>query len=241
MQTSVWPILLLLIYIYIHLYIYTFLFLLYTYIFIYFLYHTSLLTGLLDYILCPYRAVVGKFLWVGQHWYVSVKESKGQRHLWVRPCFSGSVLVSFIWTVLEMGSRWPYSYCFVGSYFQALFKIARSILVQFLSSFFSIRLISVHLVYPHGRIDMTAALKKLRFILSDRFGFHMIDNLSMAVYAFSSRILMSFSVDEMLLRRYVNLSTSFREPIFRVMSPFWLKHMYYFFSDFIWRPMPPAG
>ena len=48
----------------------------------------------------------------------------------------------------------------------------------------------------------------------------MTDNLSIAVHAFASRVLMSFSVDEMLLPRYVNLSASFREPPFNVeMSP----------------------
>ena len=53
-------------------------------------------------------------------------------------------------------------------------------------------------MHPHSRIDKTTASKKLRFILSDKSDFHMIDNLSIAVYAFASRILMSFSIDEML-------------------------------------------
>ena len=49
----------------------------------------------------------------------------------------------------------------------------------------------------------------------------MIDNLSIAVHAFASRILMSLLVDEMMLLWYVNLSTSFREPPFSVeMFPF---------------------
>ena len=39
----------------------------------------------------------------------------------------------------------------------------------------------------------------------------MIDSLSIAVYAFVSRVSMSFSVDETLLPRYVNLSTSFKK------------------------------
>ena len=43
-------------------------------------------------------------------------------------------------------------------------------------------------------IDTTAAWKKLRFILSVRFDFHMIESLSIAVHAFVSRVLMSFSV-----------------------------------------------
>ena len=39
----------------------------------------------------------------------------------------------------------------------------------------------------------------------------MIESLSIAVHAFVSRLSMSFSVDETLLPRQVNLSTSFRE------------------------------
>ena len=39
----------------------------------------------------------------------------------------------------------------------------------------------------------------------------MIDGLSIAVHAFVSRVLKSFSVDETLLPRLVKLSTSFRE------------------------------
>ena len=45
-------------------------------------------------------------------------------------------------------------------------------------------------------MDTTAAWKKMRFILSDRADFHMIERLSLAVHAFASRVLMSFLVDE---------------------------------------------
>ena len=48
----------------------------------------------------------------------------------------------------------------------------------------------------------------------------------MAAHAFASDILMLFSVDEMLLPRYVNLSINFRESPFSVeMSSFLLKHV----------------
>ena len=51
----------------------------------------------------------------------------------------------------------------------------------------------------------------------------MIESLSIAVYAFVSRVSMAFSVDETLLPRYVNLSTSFREvPSCVEMSLVWL-------------------
>ena len=44
----------------------------------------------------------------------------------------------------------------------------------------------------------------------------MANSLLIAVHAFTSRVLMSFSVNETLLPRQVNLSTSFREPPFSV-------------------------
>ena len=58
---------------------------------------------------------------------------------------------------------------------------------------------------------MTTAWKKLHFILSVRSDFHMTDSLLIAVHAFASRVSMSFSVDETLLLKWVNLLTSFRE------------------------------
>ena len=80
----------------------------------------------------------------------------------------------------------------------------------------AIKPVSIHVVYPYSSIDTTAAWKKLQFILSDRFGFHITDNLSIAVHLFASHVLMSFSVDETLVPRYGNLATRFREPSFRV-------------------------
>ena len=56
-------------------------------------------------------------------------------------------------------------------------------------------------MHPYSSIDTTAAWKKLRFILSIRSDLHMTDNLSIAVHAFASRMLMSISVDETLLSR----------------------------------------
>ena len=57
-------------------------------------------------------------------------------------------LVRLTLIVFVMGGRWPYSCYFVGCCLQDLFKIARSILVYLLSSLFSIRLVSVHVVHP---------------------------------------------------------------------------------------------
>ena len=153
-----------------------------------------------------------------------------------------SCLIHLIWMVLEMESQWPYSCCFVGCCSQDLFNIAHSILVQLPSNFFSICIVSVHVVHQYSSIETTTAWKKLHFILLDSFDFYMIKKLLITIYAFASCILISFSVEEMLLLRYVNLSIDFRESAFRVeMSPFWLKDMFYILSAFTWRPMPPAA
>ena len=166
-------------------------------------YHSSPLAGLQGYILCPHIAAVCKFelvvlLLLGHMW-----RSIGVHHLWARPCFSSSLacLVRLTCTVFVMGGKWPCSWCLVGCCRQDLFNIAHNILVWLPSSFFSSRLVSVQVVHPYSSIDTTAAWKKLRFVLSVRSDFHMIESLSIAVHAFVSRMSMSFSVDETLLPR----------------------------------------
>ena len=77
-------------------------------------------------------------------------------------------------------------------------------------------LVSVRVVHLYSSIDTNAAWKKLRFILSVRSDFHITDSSSIVVNAFANRVLMSFLVDETLLPRYVNLSTSFGRPPFSV-------------------------
>ena len=130
-------------------------------------------------------------------------------------------LIHLIWMVLKIGSRWPYKYCFVGCCFQDLFNITHSILVQFQSSLFSIHFISVHVVHPYSRLGTAALWKKSCFILFDRLDFLMIDNLSTRLHAFPRSILISHSIDEMLLPRYMKFSSHFREPPLRVKtSPF---------------------
>ena len=74
-------------------------------------------------------------------------------------------LIHLIWMIFKMGGRCPYSCYFVKCCFQDLFNIALSILVQFPSSFFSIRFVSVHVVHPYSSMDMTTPWKKSRFIL----------------------------------------------------------------------------
>ena len=145
------------------------------------LYYPSLLASFLDCVLCP--STVQVIMCEGVH-----RTSLMSSSLLLQQC--PVCLVHLIWMVLVMGGRWPYSCCFVGCCIQDLFKIARSSLVRFPSCFFSIRLVSVCVVHPYDRIDSTAVWKKFRFISSDSFG--LIDNLSIAVHAFASRILVSF-------------------------------------------------
>ena len=101
------------------------------------LYRPSLPAGLLDYILCSYRAVV-KFLLVVQYLHVRVKGSIGERH-W---CVRSSPAVSRMSSLSDLDGfrgRWTYSSCFVRFCFQDSFNITRSILVLF-----SVRLASIN-------------------------------------------------------------------------------------------------
>ena len=111
-------------------------------------------------------------------------------------------LVLLTWIVFVMGGRWPYSCCFGKCCLHDLFNIANSIFVQLPSSFFTIRLVSVHAVHPYSSINTTAANKNC-------FSFHRsgltsrcpIYSLSIAVHAFARHVLMSVLVDETLLPR----------------------------------------
>ena len=93
-------------------------------------------------------------------------------------------------------------------------------------------------------VELTQPLleKKLHFISLDKSNFHITDNLLIAAHTFASRILMPFSVDKMLLPRYVNFFTDFREPTFSMeMSPFLSKHIYSVLSAFTRRLLPHAA
>ena len=136
-----------------------------------------------------------------------------------------------------MGGRWLYSCCFVGCCLQDLFNIAHSTLVQLLSSYCSIHLVSIHVVHPYSSINATVAGKKLRFILLVKSDFYITNSLLIAVHAF-----VKLHIDVTLLPRYVNLSTSFKELLFSVeMSPLWLMHMYFIQSALTWRPRLAAA
>ena len=171
---------------------------------------------------------------IAQHLLVDVKGSIGVHRLWDRPYFSSSVshvlFVKFGWF-----SRWV-----VGGRTAAvlwdLFSIARSILLQLPSSFFSICFLAS--MWCIRTVVLTRLLlgNKLPFILSVRSDFHMTDNLSIAIHAFASHVLMSFSVDETLFPK-VNLATSYREPLFSVE----MSNINSVLSVFTWRSMPPAS
>ena len=100
-------------------------------------------------------------------------------------------LVRLTRMVWEMVGRWPYSCFFVECCFHDLFKTARSILVQFPSSLFSMRFVSVQVVQPYSSADTNTAWKNCRFNLTVRSDFHMTDNLFIADYAFPIRALTS--------------------------------------------------
>ena len=78
--------------------------------------------------------------------------------------------------------------CFMGCCFKGLFKTARSIFVEFSSSFFFLK---VQVVQPYSSIGTATALKNSRFI-----SFHMVGNLFITFHTFLMRIQTSLSVDE---------------------------------------------
>ena len=134
-----------------------------------------------------------------------------------------------------MGGMWPYNYCFMGCFFQALFSIACSILEQFPYSFFRTRIVSIDVVYSYNSIDMTTISENPILILSDRSDLYRFNSLSIAIQAYSRCVLTSLSEDEIILLRYVNLFTNFRGPPFRVvMTPLRSKHKH----SVLWSMLP---
>ena len=127
-----------------------------------------------------------------------------------------------------MGGRWPYSFWFVGCCFQGLFDIARSFLEQFPPSFFNIRLVSVHVVYPYSRIDTVG---KNAFYSITCLTFIWSINQLIAVYTFISCILRRCFRGR-LTCPLVSESHKFNMEL----PPFWSKHMYSVLTAFRWKP-----
>ena len=96
-----------------------------------------------------------RFLLGGQHRLVHEKGSIMSSFLLPQPC--PAYFVRLIWMVLEIGGKWRYSCCFVKCCFQDLLNIARSILVQLLSSFFSMYALSASVWCIH-KVVLTQSL-----------------------------------------------------------------------------------
>ena len=141
-----------------------------------------------------------------------------------------------------MRGKRPYSYRFVVWCFQNLFKTVCDILVWFPSSFFSMCFVCVHAVHLYSTIVTVTTWKKSQFSLS-KSDFHMIDNPSIAFYSDVRRILISLSVGEILLPRYLSLSTYFRSlPLQKEMAPSsYLKHIYSVLLVFTYRLILPVA
>ena len=125
-----------------------------------------------------------------------------------------------------MGSKWLYCW-----YSRLFSKQCITFLCSFHLVFFSTHFVSIHVALT--------LLEKIPFIGSIRF--HMINNLSIAVHTFSRHTFTTFSVDKILLLKYLNLSTNFRGlPVRWVKAPSYLKHINAILFVIVWRLMLPA-
>ena len=123
--------------------------------------------------------------------------------------------------VCEMRGKWPYS-CVCSRQCAIFFYSSCETFSQY-----------ILLVHTWNSIDTITAWKKSHFILPDGSEFHMIDNLSTVFHAFIKYILISLSVDEMLLLMFVNWSANFRHLALRVeMSPSCLKYILFYLHSF---------
>ena len=135
-----------------------------------------------------------------------------------------SCLVHLTSMICEMESKWPYNCCFVGCYFQDLFKSAHSILVELLSGFFSRILIRVQVVQPYRSTDTAIAWKNFHFTLSEiRF--------PKSVNKSPGFTYVLLSVDEILLPRYMSLSNFRNMPFNEEMATSWLKRTLFYQSS----------
>ena len=140
-------------------------------------YHPLLLAGLQGYNPYQHRAAICTIELVILPLLGHVKGSTGVITYELVPtspavsCMSGSSDLVFV-----MGGKWPYSCCFVCAASSTCSVLLATFLCSCYQAFFSIHLVSVHVVHPYSSIDTTAAWKKLRFILSVRSHFHMTDS-----------------------------------------------------------------
>ena len=109
--------------------------------------------------------------YVGVHWSTSLMSSS----LLLQQC-----LVRLTWIVFVMGGRW--AGCRIGALWGVAAWTYSILLAKFLSNCRLASspavLLASKSVHPYSSIDTTAAWKKLRFILSVRFDFHIIDTIA---------------------------------------------------------------
>ena len=105
--------------------------------------------------------------------------------------------------------------CFVGCCFRNSFNAKHGIFVSFPSGLFSMRFVSVHVVYPYNSMDKATGLKKT-------FLFYQIDKISIwsitfsiVVHAFTRHVLRLLSVDDIFLPRYVKIDWLTYKNIYR--------------------------
>ena len=141
-------------------------------------YRLALLVDLPGFILYRYKVFVSR-----PNLLIHLKESIGVHFLLVHPYFSRNIPnVLFVWH--EWFSKWV-----VGDRTAAfLWDIASSfcsicsVLVELMSSFFSIRFVSFHVVHPYWSIDATTDWKKFCFNLSDLLAQNKIGVISTFIF-----------------------------------------------------------
>ena len=117
---------------------------------------------------------------------------------------SSACLAHLTWMVCVMGGKWLYSCCFTGCCIQDLFKTACNILALLPSSFL---FLSKHFVRPSGAAIQwywhNYSLEEFLFyFIRDQISIWLLE--SIVIYAFPMCMLISLSVDVILLPRYMN-------------------------------------
>ena len=97
--------------------------------------------------------------------------------LWVHLCFSSNVCMSGSPNLNSFRDRGQVAVQLVSCWVLPPGLGLHAAFLCIAIYFFSSRFVSVHVVHPYSSIDVTAAWKKLRFILSVRSDFHIVDSL----------------------------------------------------------------
>ena len=157
---------------------------------------------------------------VGVHWRISLRSSS----LLLQQC--PTCLVRLGWFL-----RWEVSSNTAATLWGVASRIRSKQHVAFLCSFhlaFFPCALSASMWYIHRVVSTQPQLGRNTILFYQRSDFHMIDNLLITVHAFAWNMLTSLSVDEILLPRYVNLSTNFSGLLLIMEMTPRLKHIYCF-------------